>query len=297
MSNIVRLNPGYFPNPTTDKSLSNASIYVGEPDTDPTIPANQKTISVLQENGITVAVSQPITTSAGGVPQYNGSPVTVLVEGNYSIAVLDSNDVQVFYVPNQPESLVQNIKYVDSLSDLKATSGIYDGEAVYLTGRVSFNDGGQGHFVWIIGDFTAEVTSDTLSGVYAPSDADPTGSAGCWVRQHSSLIDIQWFGAIRGGISDCTASVQACIDFCRGSTTADNLVVDWPYGRWLITDELNVGPGTKIKGTRVEFGEQQQHIRGNYQILKVLLFFINPHLNVIYLFHLSRRAAAMRIVV
>ena len=254
MSNIVRLNPGYFPNPTTDKSLSNASIYVGEPDTDPTVPANQKTISVLQENGTTVAVPQPITTSAGGVPQYNGFPVTVLVDGNYSIAVLDSNDVQVFYVPSQPESLVQNVKYVDSLSDLKANSGTYDGETVYLTGRASLNDGGQGHFIWIEGDYTTQVTADTLSGVYAPSDDDSDGSEGCWVRPHSSLIDIQWFGAIRGGFSDCTAAVQACVDFCRGSTTTDNLVVDWPYGRWLITDELNVGPGTKIKGVNGDAG-------------------------------------------
>ena len=259
MSNIVRLNPGYFPNPTTDKSLSNASIYVGEPDTDPTIPENQKTISVLLENGTTVAVSQPLTTSAGGVPQYNGSSVTVLVDGDYSIAVLDSNDVQVFYVPSQPEALVQNVKYVDSLSGLKATSGTYDGEVVYLTGRTSINDGGQGHFVWLVGDYTTQVTADTLSGIYAPSDTDPTGAAGCWVRPVSEEIHVSWFGPIPDGATDAALAFKTSIAVYQLFVTAGNSgiwgtfnptsgtgpTLVWPPGVYSITESLT-GPDQSI---------------------------------------------------
>jgi hypothetical protein len=76
--NTVTLNPQYFPNPTASRALFNADIYVGTPDTDPAIVGNQKQLSVQQENGTVVQVSQPISTGAGGIPLYNSSPVTLL---------------------------------------------------------------------------------------------------------------------------------------------------------------------------------------------------------------------------
>jgi hypothetical protein len=75
MSNVAVLTTGYYPDPTIGKPVANGYIYLGEPDTDPEVPGNQKTMSVLQEDGSTVAVTQPLRTSAGGVPIYNGSPV------------------------------------------------------------------------------------------------------------------------------------------------------------------------------------------------------------------------------
>ncbi len=98
--NVVKLSPEYFPNTNKGTALSSADIFVGVPDLDPEIVANQKTLSVQQEDGTVVAVTQPISTSAGGVPQYAGSPVTLLVDGDYSLKVLDSNGVQIYYVPS-----------------------------------------------------------------------------------------------------------------------------------------------------------------------------------------------------
>ena len=98
--NIVELSPGYYPNTSRGRPLATADIYVGTPDLDPTVVANQKTLSVQQEDGTIVAVTQPIHTNAGGVPQYLGSPVTLLVEGDYSLTVLDSNGVQIYYIPS-----------------------------------------------------------------------------------------------------------------------------------------------------------------------------------------------------
>lgn len=98
--NIVKLSPGYYPNTSVGRALSLAYIYVGKPDLDPTIAGNQKTLSVQQEDGTIVEVSQPIRTNAGGVPIYAGSPVVLLVEGDYSLKVLDSNESQVYYVPS-----------------------------------------------------------------------------------------------------------------------------------------------------------------------------------------------------
>lgn len=98
MTNIVTLGYEYFPDPTKGRPVFNGSIYVGEPDTDPTIPSNQKSISVIEEDGTVVPVSQPVNTGAGGVPLYNGSPVQLQVDGEYSLAVLNGSGSQVYYL-------------------------------------------------------------------------------------------------------------------------------------------------------------------------------------------------------
>jgi hypothetical protein len=96
--NTVSLVFGYYPDPTQGRPVFNGSIFIGEPDLDPTILANQKTITIRQEGVDTPSVPQPISTSAGGVPVFNGSPAEILVEGSYSIAVLNAQDTQVYYV-------------------------------------------------------------------------------------------------------------------------------------------------------------------------------------------------------
>jgi hypothetical protein len=102
----VRLGPSYFPETARGRPVALGSIYVGQPDLDPSILANQKQLSVRQESGTVVTVSQPISTSAGGIPLYLGSPVTLLVDGYYSLKVLDSSGTQVYYVPSSnPDTL------------------------------------------------------------------------------------------------------------------------------------------------------------------------------------------------
>lgn len=98
--NVVEFNPQYYPNPTKGRPLSLGSIYIGEVDLDPEIVGNQKTLSVRQEDGSVVTVTQPVSTNSGGVPTYNGSTVTLLVDGNYSLKVLDSAGTQVYYMPS-----------------------------------------------------------------------------------------------------------------------------------------------------------------------------------------------------
>ena len=96
--NIVKLSPGYYPRNDIGQPISLGKIYVGAPDTDPLVEANQKILYVRQEDGTEVHVSQPVYTNAGGVPVYEGSPVTLLVSGNYSLSVLTSEDVQAYYI-------------------------------------------------------------------------------------------------------------------------------------------------------------------------------------------------------
>lgn len=97
--NEVFLPYRYFPDPTRGRPVFNGFIYVGNPDTDPEQPQNQKQVNAVQESGANVDVAQPIRTNAGGVPQISGSPVQLRVEGEYSIKVLDANRQQVYFAP------------------------------------------------------------------------------------------------------------------------------------------------------------------------------------------------------
>ena len=90
----------YIPDPSKGRPLFNGQIYVGQPDLDPTVVINQKQLNVIEENGTVVPVAQPFVLSAGGVPVYNGKPVRLDVDGNYSIKILSKLSAQVYYIEN-----------------------------------------------------------------------------------------------------------------------------------------------------------------------------------------------------
>lgn len=98
--NEVLLPYRYYPDPTRGRPVYNGFIFVGRPDTDPEIVSNQIPVRAYQENGTSVAISQPVRTGGGGVPLVNGSPVQLQVEGEYSIKVLDHLGAQVYYAPS-----------------------------------------------------------------------------------------------------------------------------------------------------------------------------------------------------
>lgn len=102
MSTLVTLGPQYFPLTSVGAPAGAGSLYIGDVDTDPEISGNQKAVSALTEDGDLIVITQPIDLSAGGIPLYLGSPVSLYVTGNYSLKVLDINDAQVYYVPNTP---------------------------------------------------------------------------------------------------------------------------------------------------------------------------------------------------
>lgn len=108
----LTLNIANFVSPTTGKPVSLGTVYIGEKDLDPTILGNRKTVVVVEETGVETTIlpaAQPLTLSAGGVIQYNGGPVVVLIDGVYSIKVLDSLSAQQYYVPRANEFLEETI--------------------------------------------------------------------------------------------------------------------------------------------------------------------------------------------
>lgn len=110
----------YFPQTDAGRPVAGGSIYIGKPDLDPEIPANQLPVSIVQEDDTIVPVSQPILTGAGGTPVYNGSPVRIDVSNNFSMKVLDSLGQQVYYVatiaPGGGEGLLDSVQAGDGIN-------------------------------------------------------------------------------------------------------------------------------------------------------------------------------------
>ena len=95
----------YVADPSRGEPLGLASLYFGVPGKDPQLPANQKRVYVVQDDGSFKAINQPVKTSAGGIPEYNGSPALLAIDGNYSWKALSSSN-----------ELVYNFANIDNLS-------------------------------------------------------------------------------------------------------------------------------------------------------------------------------------
>lgn len=204
---IVRLGPEYFPDPTRGRPISSGSLYVGIIDLDPEIIANQKQLSILQENGTTIEVPQPITTGAGGIPLYNGSPVTVLVDGSYSLKLLDSSESQVYYVPKN--AIIDSLSSIENISDLRLiTEEPENGDVIPILGYYSPGDGGGGAFYWS----SSSVLSDNGGTIIKVTSI----TTGRWLRLYDGYnIKSIWFGTVGNDSASSTidtAALQNSID-------------------------------------------------------------------------------------
>tara|TARA_Y100000114_G_C11764120_1_gene332372 strand:- start:49667 stop:52018 length:2352 start_codon:yes stop_codon:yes gene_type:complete len=77
--------------------------------------------------------------------------------------------------------------------------------------------GRSGHFFFNSSDLSAEVSADTLQGIYIATSFDPTGASGAWVRQFgqsvSGMPEVSpaWWGS-DPALPDNTAAFQAALD-------------------------------------------------------------------------------------
>ena len=72
---LLRISNPYefFADPEKPKALAGGEVYFGLPTYDPVQPENRKRVYIAQEDGETIAISQPVSLGNGGVPVYNGS--------------------------------------------------------------------------------------------------------------------------------------------------------------------------------------------------------------------------------
>ena len=100
-ANVVVTNPRpIFTDSRTFKAVFDGKIYIGAIDTDPTIPANQIPVYIANEDGSYVQIAQPIRTNAAGKIVYNGQLVKIVTVQGHSMAVYNSYDTLVDYIPD-----------------------------------------------------------------------------------------------------------------------------------------------------------------------------------------------------
>lgn len=228
----VNFPQSYYPDFDKGKPLSSAYIYIGEPDLDPEIVANQKDIYFVQEDGTEIAGIQPVRTSAGGVPTYNGSRVTVRVAGDYSIKVLNSASEQVYYSPNTnaDETILGGfVPTVATLAALLSASTDTDWNVKsYFNGWAAYLDEplGGGRFFWDATRAKSEHNGVTIFSPTVPWDGN-TGSShtdflngvgetdgagsGCWVRRDDGELLLSMAGARGDGAVNDTPAIQAAL--------------------------------------------------------------------------------------
>lgn len=227
---IIKLPTGYFPDPDRGRPLFNAKIYIGEPDLDPRVDANQKTVTGRREDGTEVALEQPIRTNNGGVPIDGSSNVVVLlVDGAYSMAVDDRQDNQKYYFDNvfegAPVTFNDNpILYRDTVAIAVADESLSVGQYVTTKGYTNVNDGGGADYVVVAGG-----TGTDDGGSYIDLDN------GNQLEQIiNDRLNLKTFGAIGDGSTDDSSAVSAWLKY-----GIDNkLAMRVPLGEYLLDTQV-----------------------------------------------------------
>lgn len=109
MSRLFKLD--YIPDPDRGRPLWDAKIYIGVPNEDPTVQANQLDLTgdIGFPLGGVISVPQPVRTNNGGVTVYNNSPVLINNVGqSFAIAIYDRYDNLVYNFPNVDGELALN---------------------------------------------------------------------------------------------------------------------------------------------------------------------------------------------
>lgn len=210
---IANLPYIYAADPTKGRPIFNGSIYIGQPDLDPSIPANQIAVSGQQESGAIVALAQPIETGAGGVPLYNGSPVVLIIDQSpFSILVNDNIGSQKYYQARAnsfeiPISDTETSLTVDTLkgasNSLETLTGMSHGQVVSTKGYWDIGDGGHG---------TYRYDSSSSAAVNGGTVINAAGGAGRWLLLVGSNSDAEQWGVYSDETTDSSTSIATALN-------------------------------------------------------------------------------------
>ncbi len=215
MASIVKSSIEYFADPTKGRPVANGYVYVGTIDLDPEVPANQKQISVIQEDGTTVEVAQPLSLSAGGVPVYSGSPVTIVVDGDYSLKVNDKHGAQVYYIAHVHPSVTTSevVMKFDTIADLRASDIYTSINKVKVLGYSAVGDSGGGPLrTWNSGSGQIDTGGDII---VPGGSVGSVSTVGAWIFEKGIEVSFKYFGAVGDDTADDTIPVQNTFDYVK----------------------------------------------------------------------------------
>lgn len=130
------------------KPLSLGYAYIGQPQLDPQVVSNQKTVTFTDSIGNSFTAPQPLRLDNDGRIQWNGKPIIASITGDYSLLLLDSNQTQINggWTPlvsasdEEDENLNNYRRYENTLAELKQVD-VSVGTTVGNLGKTNVGDG------------------------------------------------------------------------------------------------------------------------------------------------------------
>lgn len=174
------------------------------------------------------------------------------------------------------------------LADLQSQSIPSSRISIYMQGRNSIGDGGEGVFTWDGSDLSTEVGNDEVTadegdgGIYVAPDSDKTGSSGAWVRQDATqgMGAEEWYGG-SGVINATDGGTDAyASDFAAGITPADGvqIVRNFQSANTTTTPTLDGKPITDLDGNVLWPGAVDRVHAFQYDSASDAYHVLDPHL-------------------
>ena len=134
-----------------------------------------------------------------------------IVPSDYTSGATAQADIDAKSVrPHQDRDRVVS---VDTVADMRLIGDRYPGMTVSVSGHSQVGIGG-GEFVWLPGDYTAEVTADDV-GVVIAADDDPTGSIGAYVLNHRGSMTLDQWGCVGNYDNDADTGADDSVSFLK----------------------------------------------------------------------------------
>ncbi len=235
----------------------NGTIYIGQPSTDPR--TNPKTVTFRDAGGTTFTASQPLKTISGRVV-YNGLPITALVDGEYSLLMLDSVGDQVVYDPSITESgggdaegfaeLIRVGLTLDAVKEFDVSVG----ESVRSVGKTLATDGLGAD--WLAVSNTGNPADDVDLIDFANGLQGRRNESFLY---NSDIDDLQWLGTPVGGYlilqTNLSGVSEPPTDSERFRYVKLTAGLTGSYNSGVLTDESVTGSAPLVLATaKISFG-------------------------------------------
>jgi len=226
----------YFPNPDRFATLGLGKLYIGVVDGDPAAePADRIQAYIARQNDTDLAITQPINLTAGGVPTYNGSPVTLKIDSEYSVAVLDKNDQQIYYCPKAGEEIAAIEDLYGAIAEIEESSPFVVPNVAALSSIVAV--AGRLYELKEYSDNTGKGGGDLIGkvGVITPNNVTTFAGAGgtYFERINYDILTLEMAGGGIGG-NDQAAwlrvySTASAVQLLAKDYMVDNLRIQKPF--------------------------------------------------------------------
>lgn len=121
--------------------------------------------------------------------------------------------------------------YVSTRTALKAI------DTTKETCAILTESGREGIFVWTAGDYSTQVTADTLEGVFVKANA-VAASSGAWVRCYEGALQASWFGSRAVPGFDNTPALSGAVSI--GFAISNFLNIEYDGGQFDFSTPLSI---------------------------------------------------------